>query len=235
MTTRFADLAERLHTGLDLHYPPVAFARAAAPPPDIPAASQAAPSACTFWRRAEQDVFFADAQAHMGCPIGAMVMGFELSEAKSGELMETVGMMCDLAYLNEAEVARIPHFDPPTQGVVYGPLASFPLAPDGVLAWATPRQAMLLEEALGATHWTGGGGSVLGRPACAALPGAAAAGAAALSVGCTGMRTFTEIPDAYTLVSIPSAQLDDLAQALDTTLAANTRMAAAYQQMKAAV
>jgi uncharacterized protein (DUF169 family) len=235
MTTDYADLAARLQTGLELDFPPVALTRVSAAPEGIAVATAAVPSACTFWRRAELGVFFAGAQSHMACPIGAMVMGFELDEAKSAELMSLVGEMCAIAYLDEAEVAQIPHFDPPTGGVVYGPLADFPLTPDAVLIWTTPRQAMLLEESLGTTQWHGIGGSILGRPACAALPRAVADGSATLSVGCAGMRTFTEIPDAYTLSAIPEAQLGSLEQALETTLEANTRMLAAYREMKAAV
>ena len=235
MTTAYASLAARLQDGLTLDFPPVALTRVSEPPDGIAEATAAVPSACTFWRRAEHGVFFADAQAHMACPIGAMVMGFELDEAKSAELMSLVGDMCAIAYIDEAEVAQIPHFDPPAGGIVYGPLTDFPLTPDAVLVWTTPRQAMLLEEALGGTHWHGVGGPILGRPACAAIPRAAADGTATLSVGCAGMRTFTEIPDAYTLTAIPGAQLEGLGQALETTLAANSHMLAAYQEMKAAV
>lgn len=235
MPADFADLADRLQSGLALDFPPVALTRVAEVPDGIAVATAAVPSACTFWRRAERGVFFADAQAHMACPIGAMVMGFELDEAKSAELMGLVGDMCAINYIDEAEVANIPHFDPPAGGIVYGPLTDFPLVPDAVVVWTTPRQAMLVEEALGGTHWHGAGGSILGRPACAALPRAVADGTATLSVGCAGMRTFTEIPDAYTLTAIPGAQLAGLGQALETTLAANTHMLAAYREMKAAV
>ncbi len=235
MTTDYSDLASSLQSGLGLDFPPIALTRVSEAPDGIAEATGAVPSACTFWRRAERGVFFADAGAHMACPIGAMVMGFELDESKSAELMSLVGDMCAIDYIDEAEVANIPHFDPPAGGIVYGPLADFPLTPDAVVVWTTPRQAMLLEEALGGTHWHGAGGSILGRPACAALPRAVAEGTATLSVGCAGMRTFTEIPDAYSLTAIPQSQLADLGQALETTLAANTQMLAAYREMKAAV
>ena len=105
----------------------------------------------------------------MACPIGAMVMGFELDEAKSAELMSLVGDMCAINYIDEAEVANIPHFDPPAGGIVYGPLAEFPLTPDTVVVWTTPRQAMLLEEALaepiGTRGWVGSGPAGVRRPA----------------------------------------------------------------------
>ena len=121
MTTDRAFLASRLISDLELDFAPVALARVSAPPSGVEVANDAVPSACTFWRKAEQGVFFADDQAHMGCPIGAMVMGFKLSEAKTDELMGLVGDMCAVAYLEEDEVERIPHFDAAASGAVYGP------------------------------------------------------------------------------------------------------------------
>ena len=235
MSTPYADLATRLQTAFDLDYPPVAVARVDAPPSATAVWTEDVPSACTFWRRAERQVFFADEAAHMNCPIGAMVMGFELPVAKQEELMGLVGNMCAVAYIREEEVAHIPHFDPGPRGAVYGPLAEFPLEPDSVILWLTPKQTMYLEESLGGTLWTGSGDAVFGRPACGVLPAANARGAASVSLGCIGMRTFTEIPDAYALVAIPQAALDTLADCLDATLAANATMEAQYVTMKAAV
>ncbi|MDE2990883.1 MAG: DUF169 domain-containing protein [Chloroflexota bacterium] len=234
-STPYADLATRLLTGLDLDYPPVAVARVDAAPSGIAAWTEAVPSACTFWRRAEQQVFFADEAAHMGCPIGAMVMGFELPEAKQEELMSLVGDMCSLAYIREEEIPHIPHFDPGPRGAVYGPLATFPLEPDNVILWLTPKQTMYLEESLGGTLWTGPQEGVFGRPACGVLPTAAARDAASVSLGCIGMRTFTEIPDAYVLAAVPGAALATLADGLDSTIAVNGTMEAQYQEMKSAV
>ena len=117
---------------------------------------------------------------------------------------------------------ELPSFDSGASGVIYGPLADFTQDPDVVLVWVTPQQAMLLEETVGGTRWTSeGGGSVLGRPACGVLPRADDSGSATLSLGCAGMRTFTEIPDQYALVAIPSNQLKSIEDALDKTVEAN--------------
>ena len=56
-----------------------------------------------------------------------------------------------------------------------------------------------------------------------------------VSLGCIGMRTFTDIPDAYVLAAVPGAALATLADGLDSTLAVNGTMEAQYQEMKAAV
>ena len=232
----YSAVADHLTSALGLEFPPVAVVRVTESPTDVPHFGGAVPSACTFWRRAEQGLFYADAEAHMGCPIGAMVMGFELSESKTEELMSIVGDMCAVAYLEESEVPQLPKFDLGASGVVYGPLTAFTMDPDVVLVWVTPRQAMLLEETVGGTRWTSdNGGPILGRPACGALPRAHDSELATLSLGCAGMRTFTEIPDEHVLMAIPQAQLEDLQAALDKTMAANGQMTVTYQAMKSSV
>ena len=236
--SNYESVASRLRASLDLEFPPVALVRVTEAPTDVPRFGDVVPSACTFWRRAEQSLFYADAEAHMGCPIGAMVMGFELSESKTDELMSIVGDMCDVEYLEEAEVPQIPKFDAGVAGVVYGPLSEFDHEnePDVVLVWVTPKQAMLLEETVGGTRWTSDtGGSILGRPACGVLPRAHDSALPTLSLGCAGMRTFTEIPDEFVLVAIPQTQLDHLEAALDRTMAANGQMIVAYEAMKSSV
>jgi uncharacterized protein (DUF169 family) len=230
----YAALAAPLQERLGLAFPPVALKLVHEPPAGIARTSAPVPSACTFWRRAEQGVFYAAADEHLNCPIGAMVMGFELSAAKMQELMGLVQQMCAIAYVKPEEVAHIPKFTTAPKGIVYGPLASFPLDPDVALLWATPRQAMVLQEAAGAVQWTEHpAGALFGRPACGALPTASARGKPTVSVGCMGMRTYTEIPDDYCLVAIPGASLASLAEALETTHAAHERMRQFYLAQKA--
>jgi uncharacterized protein (DUF169 family) len=162
-------------------------------------------------------------------------MGFELSEPKQEELMSLIGNMCAVEYLHEDEVNRIPKFDPGPTGVVYGPLAAFPLEPDNVILWVTPKQTMYLQEALGGTPWNSQPETVFGRPACGVLPASASTDKVSFSLGCIGMRTFTEIPDRHSLCTIPRESLSRLATGLATTLAANTTMEASYKEMKAAI
>ena len=160
----------------------------------------------------------------MACPIGAMVMGFELDEAKSAELMSLVGDMCAINYIDEAEVANIPHFDPPAGGIVYGPLwLTFHWLPTPWSYGRTPRQAMLLEEALGGTHWHGVGGSVLGRPACA--PPCRAPLAERYGHAVRRLRRHAYLHRDSGRVHLDGnpreLSLMELVQALETTLAAN--------------
>lgn len=229
----YADMSATLRQNLNLDFPPIALARAEAQPNGVPGLTSPVPSACALWRRAEQSVFYASARDHFNCPIGAMVMGFSLPEATSNELMDLVGQMCQINYIKPEEVPHIPKFPDTASGIVYGPLASFPLEPDVVLIWTTPVDAMLLQESTGATMWSDNpGGVIFGRPGCGALPTAVARGKVTMSLGCAGMRTFTEIPDDQCLVAIPGAKLAAVTDALGEMVAVNAQMKEHYLAKK---
>ena len=231
---KYSQIASMLQKRLGLDLPPVALALVNKAPTGIPHLEEQVPSACALWRRAEQGVFYASAEAHTNCPIGAMVMGFEFTEDKHDELMSLVGQMCEIAYIREEEVSHIPRFDRRVPGVVYGPLASFPLEPDVTILWTTAVQAMMLQEAAGTTAWKDSPQNALfGRPACGVLPSAVARGELSQSLGCMGMRTFTEIPADRMLVAIPGSSLNSLSEQIEQTLTANNQMEASYLAHKA--
>lgn len=231
-----AAIADGLTAALELNIVPVALARSAHAPAGVPAFAGTVPSACTFWRRAETSVFYATAPQHFRCPLGAMVMGFDLPREVNDELMQLVGFMVEAKYIQADEPARIPHLEGPAAGVVYGPLRRFPIEPEFILVWLTAAQAMLLAEATGATHWTvSEPAGALGRPACAAIPLAGTRGAPTLSLGCTGMRTYTEIANDRVLAVIPADGAAPLVAALTRVAEANRGVAAFHRERKASV
>jgi len=226
-------VAETLTHALGLGTTPIGLARADAPPAGVPVFPDAVPSACTLWRRAEREVFYASADRHFNCPVGAMVMGFDLTADLKQQLMGLVGMMVSEGYLGKEEAAHIPALPTARAGAVYGPLAAFPIEPDFVLMWLGPSQAMIAAEATGSCHWTlAQPPGVLGRPACAALPVSRARGGLALSLGCTGMRTFTEVAGDQMLAVVPASNLEAFERALDAAVTANRSMAAFYERRK---
>lgn len=230
---RYTDTALLLRERLSLDLPPVALALVEEPPAGVPCLEEQAPSACSLWRRAESDLFYASAEAHMNCPIGAMVMGFELPEARRQELMDLAQQMCSISYIQPEEVPHIPKFERTAPGIVYGPLARFPLEPDVVILWTTPMQAMLFQESVGGACWSETPQSaVFGRPACGALPAALARGKATISLGCMGMRTYTEIPEDRCLMALPGSLLSGLDDRLERTLSANEHMKEFYLSQK---
>ena len=229
-------IAADLCTHLNLDIPPVALAFLDQPPAGTDATQPVAPSACAFWRRAEQDVFFVPAQEHFNCPVGAMVMGFDLPEAVSAELMGLVGKMTACGYVDPDEPGRIPVNKKASKGILYGPLARFPVAPDAVLVWLTPLQAMIWSEAAGGAAWGGGAPTtVFGRPACAAIPSSLGDSRPTLSFGCIGMRTFTGIGEERMLAVMPGGNLADFARSLAGKKDVNGAMQAFYEERMAAV
>jgi uncharacterized protein (DUF169 family) len=226
------DLANKLGTSL----PAVALAFVSAPPSGVATFTDVVPSACAFWRKAESDVFFAPAESHFNCPIGSMVMGFDLPKSVSDELMELVGKMTACGYVGGDEPAKIPVNKKKAAGILYGPLAEFPVEPDAVLLWLTPAQAMIWSEAAGGADWAGSAPTtVFGRPGCAAIPSAVGGANPSLSFGCAGMRTFTEISDDRMLAVIPGVKLDAFAQSLVKTRGVNDAMDGFYRDRKASV
>jgi uncharacterized protein (DUF169 family) len=192
------------------------------------------PSSCSFWREAERGVFYAPAEAHFNCAVGAMTMGFGIEPFKE-KLMTTVQMMCDSGYIGGGEPEKIPTVKSGHRGIVYGPLGDFPIEADLALLWLEPRQAMLLNEASGGADWSKGSPlPVLGRPACSALPLALAQAQAMLSLGCLGMRTYTEIAGDRMLAVLPGAHLEDMVNRLRATVESNQKMAEYYNSSKAA-
>jgi uncharacterized protein (DUF169 family) len=142
--------------------------------------------------------------------------------------------MVEGGYLGADEAPEIPTLPRKSAGVVYGPLDEFPVTPDAILLWLTPRQAMLMSEASGACHWTGSAPpATLGRPACAAIPTAVSRGAMAASLGCVGMRTYTEIADDHMLAVIPAAAVPQLSTTLSEIVGANRAMAEFHAARKA--
>lgn len=231
-----ATTAEALIAKLAPAQPPVALAFVAAPPPGVPTAAQVVPSACAFWRKAESAVFFAPAASHFNCPIGSMVMGFDLPQSVSDELMQLVGTMTACGYVGGDEPAKIPVNKKKAAGILYGPLAQFPIEPDAVLLWLTPAQAMIWSEAAGGASWAGKAPTtVFGRPGCAAIPSAVGGSAPSLSFGCAGMRTFTEIGDDRMLAVVPGAQAAAFAESLATTRGVNDAMESFYRDRKTVV
>ena len=217
--------------GLDI--PPIAMAFVDNQPQGVETMEEEVPSFCTFWRMAEKKSFYAPANKHYNCPIGAMVLGFEMPKEVQDQLGGLVKKMCECSYLSEDEPANIPTITEKKAGVVYGPLKDFPVAPQLILMWLKPSQAMIYNEVLGCCKWSGSMDSMaLGRPACAVIPTTLNKSPFGMSLGCTGMRTFTEVSDDHILATLNCAEIDSFLTSLQTTLSANKEMKEFYTDHK---
>jgi uncharacterized protein (DUF169 family) len=224
-------LSEQLTNTLQLASPPVSLAFMDEAPAGVSDAKVPVPSSCAFWIQAEERLFFAPAVLHENCPVGVLVMGFPMGPEVISKLNEFVAKMCNALYLGKAEPESIPRIAESKKGILYGPLSKFPQLPDLTLVWVNGRQAMLLEEALGSVCWnTAPRLQALGRPACAALALAKNQNRSTVSLGCSGMRTFTSIGEDKLLISIPGLQLESLPDRLETARRANETMLDFYRQ-----
>src|SRR5262249_49473571 len=107
----------------------------------------AAPSGCTFWKRAsEGKTFYTEASDHYNCPIGAYTHGVEMPPAQMTELQNVVGTMVNLGYIRMEEVPGIPRRQERFGVAVYATLSEA-AEPDVVLIRGTAKQVMLLAEA----------------------------------------------------------------------------------------
>jgi uncharacterized protein (DUF169 family) len=230
-----SESAASLSDLLALENPPVGLSFVSQAPEGMAVSEHAVPSSCTFWREAERGVFYAPAAAHFNCPVGAMVMGFTLPEDVMTQLGGFVQSMCDAQYLELAEAEKIPSVGSGAAGVVYGPLSEVPGDPDLVLLWLTPGQAMIFNEAAGTASWTESPMEVSGRPGCTALALASKNDQPRISLGCAGMRVFTEIPDDRVLAVLPAAGVPDFVAALKKVTESNAAMRSFYESHKAAI
>lgn len=208
---KYLKLTELLAEKLDIQLPPIGLAFVDEPPPDVPTLVKESQSFCTLWRWAEQSVFYATGDQHLGCAIGGMVAGFLEPENRLDELAAALDEMCEARQGTEDEIAQTPRFDHDRAGIVYGPLWKMPIAPDIALLWATLPQMGVLQEITGAVIWRDNPhGAVFTRPACGVLAIADTHSKPAMSLGCTGMRLYTNIPPQLFLVAIPQNRLGDV-------------------------
>jgi uncharacterized protein (DUF169 family) len=231
---KYDNIAAGISSRLRLASPPVALSFVEAAPTGMAVFDQEVPSACVFWRRAETEVFYAPAEKHFNCPIGAMTMGFDMPKEVKRNLMGVVEMMCGAGYISPEEASRIPTVEKKKSGIAYGPLRAFTTDPDLVLMWLTPGQAMIYSEAAGACRWTEAMPTpAFGRPSCAALPAALDKLQSTLSLGCLGMRIFTDVSQDKLLAVLPGSKIEEFARALESVTAANQTMGEFYQGHKA--
>src|SRR5262245_64021218 len=140
--------AQQLQDLLGLTSPPVAVSFRASAPANVPHATQAGPSSCTYWKRAaDGQSFYTEAADHYNCPIGSYTHGIDLPPAQMQELQGVVGTMVSLGYIQKEEVPSIPRREARFGVAVYEPLANATETPDVVLVRGNARQVMLLEEA----------------------------------------------------------------------------------------
>jgi uncharacterized protein (DUF169 family) len=230
-----ARIAKTLSDGLGLARPPIGLAFLREPPEGIPRYQEAVPTACSFWKAAEKALFYATAEDHYNCPIGAITQGFQPPAEVMARGMELIGQMGKLRYFDATEIQNVPVVEKQHQVILYGPLKDFEsVQPDLVMMICQPFQAMLFSEAARDIAWRGPGTEerAFGRPACAVIPRALKDFATSVSLGCMGARTFAGLNDSDLLVAIPAERLGEAEHRICTILKANAEMRTFYAEHK---
>ena len=213
---------------LDLRHQPVGLTFVHQPPEDVPFLTEFVTSACAMWTLAETAQFFAPASSHYHCPLGAMVMGFDLPGEQMALLQDELGMMCGINYVREEELPHVPKIAQPTAGIVYGPLKQFSSHPDLILLWLSPKQSMMMSESCGSINWSNTPQGLFGRPGCASLAYAVNHKQPGQSLGCIGMRINTNINDDLMLMAVPKESIESLRTELPVLTAVHKDMEAHY-------
>ena len=118
--------------------------------------------------RAATEVFATSPSDRDLCAIGTFAHDLEATEAHDKDRRDALKVFADLGYVREQDIASIavPEFRP--SHVVYGPLATMPLAPDVVMLLEKVKQILMLSEA--SPQVEGGLPPAMGGPACAIVP-----------------------------------------------------------------
>src|SRR5262245_53836758 len=216
--------AQQLQDLLGLTSPPVAVSFLASAPANVPHATQAGPSSCTYWKQAaDGQTFYTEAADHYNCPIGGYTHGVDLPPAQTQELQGVVNTMVSLGYIRAEEVPGIPRREEQFGVAVYAPLEQAPTEPDVVLVRGNARQMMLLEEAVQAAG-VGSGSAVMGRPTCAALPTTQKSERAVASLGCIGNRVYTDLGDDELYYALPGKHVAAIVEKLAGIVQANREL-----------
>jgi uncharacterized protein (DUF169 family) len=223
------DIARKLQDTLELKTPPVALVFSDSPPVNVPKVTTAAPAGCSYWKRAaEGEVFYTTGADHLGCAVGAYTHGAELGAEGEKMLTTMIGTMTGLGYLAEGDIPEIPKMPKKLAFVTYGPLARVSSEADVVLLRATPRAAMLVNEALHAAGARSPSAPVM-RPACAMVPQVMATQRGTSSFGCIGNRVYTGLPDGEVWMALSGHELSTVVAQLETTASANRELEAFHR------
>lgn len=158
-------------------------------------------ASCVFWMKGAERTFTTVPEDHGNCSVGRMTHGF------AG--LEDVAENSDMAALLESgwvsrdQVPKIPVVSRGYGHVTYGPLAETPVDPDIVFLRLTPKQLMVLNDALPEM-------SLEGKPQCHIIALAKEQNLIAASIGCMLSRVRTEMGSHEMTCAIPASMIDEV-------------------------
>jgi len=218
------DLTSILH----LTEPPIGITFSDEAPPGVPAFDDPmpeptpdgrtgrVPAGCVFWMKAIDRTFVTAAEDHGNCSVGSLTHGLMGLEEAAGRA--DVHALVASGWVTEDVLSQIPTVSTRPGFITYGPLSEAAAEPDVVLLRVSPKQLMMISDALPDLH---GGG----KPQCHIVALAKEHGQVAASVGCMLSRTRTGMsPDEMTC-ALPAARLQEVLQKLGAAAEADAAVA----------
>lgn len=223
---------------LKLKRKPIAVSILSEIPTDVKRAEKSLPP-CAFWSEVNESIFYAVAEDHYPCAIGAEVMGFKLtadaekSKKDDFDLLASIGYKSFEALRMEFDLEGMPRLKN-SRAILYAPLSMMQHMPDTALFIVKPLQAMLLAEALG---WNvDEDGNYISTPGLSNIPGCAViafahdTGKAAFTLACSGSRPFAAIKPEEILFAISGKKLKTAIDKLSVRLKAQKRLEEEYSK-----
>ena len=230
-----SDESNRLEELLGLKWPPLAISFRDAPPEGVARIESVAAAGCSYWKLAAGGrVFYTEASDHYNCPVGAYTHGIELPAERREELDGLTGIMLELEYLQEEEIAMIPRHADSFGVAIYAPWSLSPCEADVVIVQGNAKQIMLLWEAARAAGLQGDG-ETMGRPTCAMIPATIQRGRATISLGCIGNRVYNEVADDQLYVALPAQRMNEVIKHVETVVEANRQLERFHHERLASV
>ena len=232
--TSYERTEQLLSQALNLTRRPVAIAFRDTAPAGVPKFEGSQPSTCSYWQlAATRAPFFTVQTDHHNCPIGSYTHNIPLPPDRAPELEQTLGLMSQIGYIKMEEVPGIPRLAQSPSVIVYAGLGDMPIDADVVVMSGRPGLMMLLQEAV-LRAGAGATAPLMGRPTCMAVPAALTA-RMATSLGCVGNRIYTEVPADELYVTVAGSHIANVAEQLETIVAANKALADHHRSRKSAL
>jgi uncharacterized protein (DUF169 family) len=220
--------ATELNSLLKLDVPPLAITFSDDAPEEVPefdepmseptedGRSGRVAASCVFWMKGTEGTFTTVPTDHGNCSVGRVTHGFAKLDEVAGN--SDVAALLDSGWVAMEQVPKIPVVSRSYGHVTYGPLAETPVDPDIVFLRLTPKQLMVLNDALPEM-------SLEGKPQCHIIAMAKEQKLVAASIGCMLSRVRTEMGNHEMTCAIPGSMLTEVlerlrrAEAIDDTVA----------------
>ena len=228
-TENWKELGSELSRLLALQSPPIGIAFLDSAPASVPSFEADTPSptpdgrtgkvaaSCVFWIEGTKKTFVTAPEDHGNCSVGQVTHGLKTIDEVADNA--DVAALIESGWVTMDAVPQIPVVRDRPNFISYGPLEATAVDPDVVFVRLNGKQTMVLHDAWPQLRFEG-------KPQCHILALAKENGEVAVSVGCMLSRVRTGISNSEMTCAIPAGQLRAVIRSLESTVLADTTVAA---------